>query len=116
MQNVPFHLDDVIVVAVRPNPPTINLKETLCQRLFILLRECDMSEKRVEDKLQDGTLIRHKVAGYEGRIEGTTEIKSCFTVRGELLGNPTTKLLFQYRVVIKGNPCPGLRQPKILKS
>jgi hypothetical protein len=55
MQNVPFHLDDVIVVAVRPNPPTINLKETLCQRLFILLRE-----------------------------------------------------LFQYRVVIKGNPCPGI--------
>jgi hypothetical protein len=60
-----------------------------------------MSERRVEDKLQDGTLIRHKVAGYEGRIEGTTEIKSCFTVRGELLVNPA-KQLFQYRVVVKG--------------
>ena len=61
-----------------------------------------MSEKRVEDKLQDGTLIRHKVAGYEGRIEGTTGIKTCFTLRGELLVNPTTKQLFQYRVVVKG--------------
>jgi len=61
-----------------------------------------MSEKRIEVKLQDGTLIRHKVAGYEGRIEGTTEIKTCFTVRGELLVNPTTKQLFQYRVVVKG--------------
>ena len=61
-----------------------------------------MSEKRVEVKLQDGTLIRHKVAGYEGRIEGTTEIKTCFTVRGEVLANPTTKQLFQYRVVVKG--------------
>jgi len=30
-----------------------------------------MVEKRVEVKLQDGLLIRHKVAGYEGRIEGT---------------------------------------------
>ncbi len=61
-----------------------------------------MSERRVEVKLQDGTLIRHKVAGYEGRIEGTTEIKTCFTTRGELLVNPTTKQLFQYRIVVKG--------------
>jgi hypothetical protein len=61
-----------------------------------------MSQRRVEVKLQDGTLIRHKVTGYEGRIEGTTEIKSCFTVRGELLVNPTTKQLFQYRIVVKG--------------
>jgi len=61
-----------------------------------------MSERRVEVELQDGTLIRHKVAGYEGRIEGTTEIKSCFTLRGELLVSPTPKQLFQYRVVVKG--------------
>lgn len=60
-----------------------------------------MSERKVEVKLQDGTLIRHKVAGYEGRIEGTTEIKSCFTVGGELLVNPTPKQLFQYRIVVK---------------
>jgi hypothetical protein len=61
-----------------------------------------MSQRKVEVKLQDGTLIRHKVAGYEGRIEGTTEIKSCFTVRGELLVSPATKQPFQYRVVVKG--------------
>lgn len=61
-----------------------------------------MSGKRVEVKLQDGTLIRHKVAGYEGRIEGTTEIKTCFTLGGELLAHPTTKQLFQYRVVVEG--------------
>lgn len=61
-----------------------------------------MSERRAEVKLEDGTLIRHKVAGYEGRIEGTTEIKSCFTTRGELLVNPTTKQLFQYRIVVDG--------------
>jgi hypothetical protein len=61
-----------------------------------------MSERKVEVKLQDGTLVRHKVAGYEGRIDGTTEIKNCFTVRGESLGNPTTKELFQYRVVVTG--------------
>ena len=61
-----------------------------------------MADKTVEVKLQDGTLIRHKVAGYEGRIEGTTEIKTCFTLRGELLVHPTTKQLFQYRVAVKG--------------
>jgi hypothetical protein len=53
-------------------------------------------------KLQDGTLIRHKVAGYEGRIDGTTEIKSCFTERGTLLGNRVTKQTFQYRVLVAG--------------
>jgi hypothetical protein len=63
-----------------------------------------MVEKRVEVKLQDGTLIRHKVAGYEGRIEGTTGIKTCFTERGELLVPPSTKQLFQYRIVVKGEP------------
>jgi len=61
-----------------------------------------MSERIVEVKLQDGTLIRHKVAGYEGRIEGTTVIKTCFTAAGELLVNPVTKQTFQYRVTVKG--------------
>ena len=61
-----------------------------------------MSEKRVEVKLQDGTLYRDKVLGYEGRIEGTTGIKTCFTLGGALLTNPTAKQLFQYRVVVKG--------------
>jgi hypothetical protein len=53
-------------------------------------------------KLLDGTVIRHKVAGYEGRIDGTTEIKSCFTERGALLGNRVTKQTFQYRVLVAG--------------
>lgn len=58
---------------------------------------------RVEPvKLQDGMRIRHKVKGYEGQIDGTTAIKSCFTERGVLLGNRTAKQLFQYRVRVKG--------------
>lgn len=61
-----------------------------------------MSERIEPVKLRDGTLIRHKAAGYEGRIEGTTAIKTCFTAGGELLGVSTTKQTFQYRVVIKG--------------
>jgi len=55
-----------------------------------------------EAKLQDGTLIRHKVVGYEGRIDGTTEIKTCFTAGGEILSKPNTKQIFQYRVLING--------------
>lgn len=61
-----------------------------------------MSERPEEIRLQDGTLIRHKMAGYEGRIDGTTEIKSCFTTGGELLEKPSTKQTFQYRVAVKG--------------
>ena len=61
-----------------------------------------MSKNRVEVILEDGTLIRHKVAGYEGRIEGTTKIQSCFTAKGELLAYPTGKQLFQYRVMVEG--------------
>jgi hypothetical protein len=61
-----------------------------------------MSETPAPVKLQDGTLIRHKVIGYEGRIEGTTEIKTCFTAGGELLSKFNSKETFQYRVVVKG--------------
>ena len=53
-------------------------------------------------KLQNGTLIRHKTMGYEGRIEGTTEIKACFTVAGELLNKLDSKQTFQYRVLVDG--------------
>jgi len=62
----------------------------------------NVSKNRVEVILEDGTLIRHKVAGYEGRIEGTTKIQSCFTAKGELLAHPTGKQLFQYRVMVEG--------------
>jgi hypothetical protein len=53
-------------------------------------------------KLQNGTIVRHKNAGYEGRIEGTTEIRSCFTAGGVLLDMPNSKQSFQYRVVVTG--------------
>lgn len=63
-----------------------------------------MSKTLEEVKLQDGTLIRHKVVGYQGRIEGTTQIKTCFTAGGELLARPPSAQTFQYRVVIPGEP------------
>lgn len=63
-----------------------------------------MSEVKVQSKLQDGTLIRHKVVGYEGRIDGITQIKGCFTAGGKLLDKPNSKEAFQYRVEIKGEP------------
>jgi hypothetical protein len=62
----------------------------------------NVSKNRVEVILEDGTLIRHKVVGYQGRIEGTTKIQSCFTSRGELLPYPNRKHLFQYRIMIEG--------------
>ena len=56
----------------------------------------------VQEKLRDGTLVRHKVAGYEGHIEGTTSIKELFTVAGQQLNATRTKETFQYRVVLEG--------------
>ena len=61
-----------------------------------------MSKIFEEVKLQDGILIRHKVIGYEGRIDGTTEIKSCFTAAGALLPKPNSGQTFQYRVLVAG--------------
>ena len=57
---------------------------------------------KIEIGLRDGTVVRHKKKGYEGKIEGTTAIKSCFTRNGALLEPPTTKEAFQYRVVVLG--------------
>lgn len=53
-------------------------------------------------KLENGTVIRHKVVGYEGRIDGTTEIKACFTKAGQLADKVVAKELFQYRVIVEG--------------
>jgi hypothetical protein len=61
-----------------------------------------MSDAREEVKLQNGTLIRHRVAGYEGRIDGITTLKVCFTHKGESLGNAVNKQAFQYRVLVPG--------------
>lgn len=53
--------------------------------------------------LRDGTLVRHKGKGYEGRIEGTTAIKTCFTRGGDQLeASFTNKEAFQYRVAVTG--------------
>jgi hypothetical protein len=61
-----------------------------------------MSKALEEVKLQDGTLIRHKTVGYEGRIEGTTQITTCFTAAGALLPGSSSRQTFQYRVVVPG--------------
>lgn len=61
-----------------------------------------MSETPPEVKLKDGTLIRHKVIGYEGRTDGTTALRACFTRLGGPLGNSPFKENFQYRVLIAG--------------
>jgi hypothetical protein len=53
-------------------------------------------------KLENGTVIRHKVVGYEGRIDGTTEIKACFTKAGHGLDKLNSKETFQYRVMVEG--------------
>ncbi len=60
-----------------------------------------MEEKR-EVSLRDGTVVRHKKKGYQGKIEGTTAIKACFTRGGMLLDAPMSKEAFQYRVVVNG--------------
>lgn len=52
--------------------------------------------------LRDGTLVRHKDRGYQGRIEGTTSIKACFTRKGMSLQAPLAKEIFQYRIVVFG--------------
>lgn len=74
-----------------------------------------MSETLAQIKLQNGTLIRHKVTGYEGRIDGTTGIKTCFTVGGELLNKPSTKQTFQYRVFVKGESTRRIAPPEDLE-
>ncbi len=60
-----------------------------------------MQEKHEMD-LRDGTVVRHKNKGYEGKIEGRTAIKACFTRGGMLLDGATSKEAFQYRVAVNG--------------
>jgi hypothetical protein len=58
--------------------------------------------EQIHMKLENGTVIRHKVVGYEGRIDGVTEIKACFTKAGHLLDKLNSKEIFQYRVLVEG--------------
>jgi len=52
--------------------------------------------------LSDGTLVRHRVSGYLGRIDGVTGIQTCFTNHGAPMPTATSKERFQYRVIVKG--------------
>jgi hypothetical protein len=61
-----------------------------------------MADKVEQVLLKDGTLVQHKITGYQGRIDGTTAIKSCFTSKGAALAMPNTKEAFQYRIVVPG--------------
>jgi hypothetical protein len=63
---------------------------------------------KAEVSLRDGTLVRHKMKGYEGKIEGTTAIKACFTRGGVLLDVPVSKEAFQYRVAVNGAAMRGI--------
>lgn len=69
---------------------------------FLLGKRGFMSEKVCEVRLENGTVIRHRVAGYEGIVDGTTEIRDCFTAGGEPLSKLSSKHTFQYRIAISG--------------
>lgn len=57
---------------------------------------------QIESSLRDGTLVRHKIRGYEGKIEGTTAIKACFTHGGAAPETPPSKEALQYRIAVNG--------------
>ena len=60
-----------------------------------------MSDK-TETTLRDGTLVRHRSNGYQGKIEGTTSIRACFTRGGTSVQAATSKETFQYRISVAG--------------
>ena len=60
-----------------------------------------MSDKS-EMTLRDGTLVRHRSNGYQGKIEGTTSIRACFTRGGASVQAAASKEAFQYRILIAG--------------
>ena len=60
-----------------------------------------MSDK-TETTLRDGTLVRHRSNGYQGKIEGTTSIRACFTRGGTSVQTATSKETFQYRILVAG--------------
>lgn len=61
-----------------------------------------MSKTIESAKLQNGTIVRHKTVDYSGRIDGITEIQSCFTAGGASLKMPGGRQSFQYRVAVAG--------------
>lgn len=61
-----------------------------------------MVEKFVYPDIRNGTLVEHKTDGYRGRIEGITEIRSCFTRGGAALPFSKADERFQYRIAVAG--------------
>jgi len=57
---------------------------------------------KTETTLRDGTLVRHRSNGYQGKIEGTTSIRACFTRGGTSVQAATSKETFQYRISVAG--------------
>ncbi len=74
-----------------------------------------MVEKTAEPRLKDGTLVEHKTDGYRGRIEGITEIKSCFTRGGATLPFSKTNETFQYRIAVGGESRRHIAPPEDLQ-
>jgi hypothetical protein len=61
-----------------------------------------MAVVQEEVRLSDGTLVRHRTAGYLGRIDGVTAIQGCFTQSGAPMPVAIAKERFQYRIFVKG--------------
>jgi hypothetical protein len=61
-----------------------------------------MANKIETARLQDGLLVRHRIQGYQGRIDGITQIKACFTKGGVALTAASPREIFQYRIVVDG--------------
>jgi hypothetical protein len=61
-----------------------------------------MVSKVEEIELSNGTVVRHRVSGYLGRIDGVTAIQSCFTNKGAPMPATTGRESFQYRVIVQG--------------
>jgi hypothetical protein len=61
-----------------------------------------MARKITETTLTDGTIVRHKVSGYRGQIDGTTALQNCFTNKGLALTVPAIAETFQYRIAVAG--------------
>ena len=82
----------------------------------------DVKAHRIKPHLVTGTSVRHKTAGYEGKIDGTTAIKGCFTSHGARLLKSDEQ--FQYRIAVPGEamrriaPAEDLEilEPKVAKS
>lgn len=61
-----------------------------------------MARKVTEITLTDGTMVRHKVSGYRGLVDGTTALQNCFTSKGLTVALPGSVESFQYRIAVAG--------------